>query len=93
MKEEKTSYNHVPRLGLLLDEIPALQKKTQKWNHKENFNSLHERFILYVNDFTIMHSQNSLSQFETSNVIPNAHIQINVFQAFLPPSPKIQKVK
>lgn len=30
MKEEKASCNYVPRLGILLDEIPAVQNWTQK---------------------------------------------------------------
>lgn len=55
MKEDKTSCNYVPRLGILLNEIPAIQNQTQ--NKKSN--SLQEDYIVYFNDLTIMYSQNS----------------------------------
>lgn len=86
MKEEKTWCSYLPRLGILLDEISAIQNQTPKWSYK-NWNSLQEDYILYVNDSTIIYSQNSLSKFETSNVIPNAPIKINFFQALFPLTP------
>lgn len=58
-REEKASCNYVPRLGILLDEIPVIQNQTQKWNYKQNSISLQEDYIVYVNDLTIMYSQNS----------------------------------
>lgn len=82
----------MPRLGLLLDEIPALQIKLRNEATNKTLFPF-KRAIFCVNDLTIMYSQNSWSHFVTSNVIPNTPIQINVFQALFPPPPKIQKVK